>query len=691
MKTRLILDINKTQYAQLNSLVTGRVGDKASNTVDVYVVDGFIPYNLTGSDVYFECAKPDNTSVRDKNGITMIDAAKGHFEYTFPAQTFASVGKSKQAYFTVEKNSTVKATTQDFIIVSLPDALTNRIPSQTYISQLEELIWQLEQIELDLLNSAAYNEAHDAKTFAEQAKSISESVQEQLNQIVINGSIDPETKQARVDKDGIAYPLLKNRMDAEQQKMIDIDKFLRQLVVNVKMFGAKGDGITDDSAAIKSAIDFIKNNNVSSRPGGILFFPAGVYLISDSIKITDNISVHGAGGRSTVLKKKPGTLGRVLEFQASSRSWSFNVSFKDFIIEGTGLNPSGKPNTPMWQNPNVINSMGNNPNQDLTNDGFVINPYWGLDGIELDNVTIIRCGGYGMRIEPNAANIPTEVMVMQQSKFANLSIEYCNNGLYHEGFFGNIHFDSCTFETCFGKAFETGESVNGHSGQDVTFTNCAFQFSKIGIALLKKINNFNFVGCHLEENENTSVLVDCVGTNLGFYGSNFATTDIAIDFVNFNGACSIDNYTYSPTKEATVAQPVFRLSSTITGLVFIGLTQHYQKPSLVGPFVDPNKRIRGFSDVSTPTFKIDYININRGISSTETRSRNLAGRASTTNGSSTLVITFPLQELDNQYKVFLTPSWNTSLWVSNKKNTDFTVNFSTPPTLGQTIEWFIVR
>ncbi|QEL88545.1 BppU family phage baseplate upper protein [Bacillus mycoides] len=214
MKTRLILDINKTQYAQLNSLVTGRIGDKASNTVDVYVVDGFVPYNLTGSDVYFECAKPDNTSVRDKNGITMIDAAKGHFEYTFPTQTFASVGKSKQAYFTVEKNSTVKATTQDFIIVSLPDALTNRIPSKTYISQLEELIWQLGQIELDLLNSAAYREAHDAKTFAEQANELSISIQKQLNEIVINGDSSVEAAQARVEKNGTVHETLKAHTDA---------------------------------------------------------------------------------------------------------------------------------------------------------------------------------------------------------------------------------------------------------------------------------------------------------------------------------------------------------------------------------------------------------------------------------------------------------------------------------------------
>lgn len=222
MKTRLILDINKTQYAQLNSLVTGRVGDKASNTVDVYVVDGFIPYNLTGSDVYFECAKPDNTSVRDKNGITMIDAAKGHFEYTFPTQTFASVGKSKQAYFTVEKNSTVKATTQDFVIVSLADSLTNRIPSETYISQLDQLIRDLEEMQLDLLNSAAYREAHDAKSSAEQAKSISENVQQQLNTIVINGDSSVEAAQARVEKNGTVHETLKDHTDAIHDKITDV-------------------------------------------------------------------------------------------------------------------------------------------------------------------------------------------------------------------------------------------------------------------------------------------------------------------------------------------------------------------------------------------------------------------------------------------------------------------------------------
>ncbi len=322
MKTRLILDINKTQYAQLNSLVTGRVGDKDINTVDVYVVDGFIPYNLTGSDVYFECAKPDNTSVRDKNGITMIDAAKGHFEYTFPAQTFASVGKSKQAYFTVEKNSTVKATTQDFIIVSLPDALTNRIPSKTYISQLDQLIRDLEAIQLDVLNSVAYQEAHDAKTFAEQAKSISESVQEQLNQIVINGDSSVEAAQARVDENGESFNTLKERIDKGFINNTSQIEILSNIAYNVRTYGAKLDGVTDDTISIQNTI-----NELSKIGGGKVLIPftnEGCAIKSGEIVIPSNIIVEGQNTK--IIINSVNTVRNV--FKTDKTKVNKNINFK---------------------------------------------------------------------------------------------------------------------------------------------------------------------------------------------------------------------------------------------------------------------------------------------------------------------------------------------------------------------------
>lgn len=46
--------------------------------------------------------------------------------------------------------------------------------------------------------------------------------------------------------------------------------------VNVRAFGAKGDGVTDDTAAFQSAIDSLTNNGV----GGTIIVPDGIYLIN---------------------------------------------------------------------------------------------------------------------------------------------------------------------------------------------------------------------------------------------------------------------------------------------------------------------------------------------------------------------------------------------------------------------------
>ncbi|WP_282800090.1 glycosyl hydrolase family 28-related protein [Bombella apis] len=54
-------------------------------------------------------------------------------------------------------------------------------------------------------------------------------------------------------------------------------------VVSVRDFGAKGDGKTDDTAAINAAIAYAKSTSYS---GGKIFFPDGIYLISSTINLT---------------------------------------------------------------------------------------------------------------------------------------------------------------------------------------------------------------------------------------------------------------------------------------------------------------------------------------------------------------------------------------------------------------------
>lgn len=72
--------------------------------------------------------------------------------------------------------------------------------------------------------------------------------------------------------------------------------------VDVKAFGAVGDGETDDTEAIQSAIDSIE------AIGGIVLFPKGTYLVSDSIVLPSSITLLGVSTKHTaysILKADP--------------------------------------------------------------------------------------------------------------------------------------------------------------------------------------------------------------------------------------------------------------------------------------------------------------------------------------------------------------------------------------------------
>lgn len=73
-------------------------------------------------------------------------------------------------------------------------------------------------------------------------------------------------------------------------------------VANVKNYGAKGDGVADDTNAIQTAI-----NAVSTRGGGMVYIPAGTYYISDTIIIPSNVNIYGAGIDATIITQKSKT------------------------------------------------------------------------------------------------------------------------------------------------------------------------------------------------------------------------------------------------------------------------------------------------------------------------------------------------------------------------------------------------
>jgi len=67
------------------------------------------------------------------------------------------------------------------------------------------------------------------------------------------------------------------------------DLITKQPITDVRAFGAKGDGATDDTAAIQAALNFAEGVH------GVVFFPHGTYKITSPLKISPNVHLEGLG------------------------------------------------------------------------------------------------------------------------------------------------------------------------------------------------------------------------------------------------------------------------------------------------------------------------------------------------------------------------------------------------------------
>ena len=92
-------------------------------------------------------------------------------------------------------------------------------------------------------------------------------------------------------------------------------------LINALDFGAVGDGVTDDTAAIQLAIN-----------AGPVFIPAGTYKVSSTITLPSNSKVHGAGINKTIID----FTGVGISLFATSVNTIF-IHLTDMSLEGNGL------------------------------------------------------------------------------------------------------------------------------------------------------------------------------------------------------------------------------------------------------------------------------------------------------------------------------------------------------------------
>lgn len=112
-----------------------------------------------------------------------------------------------------------------------------------------------------------------------------------------------------------------------------INEKFNEIMVNIKDFGAKCDGITDDTAAIQAAIDFLSTSEYASQ--GIVYMPMGTIIINGNntpVRLRRNIKLMGAGMGRTIIKPQLGnTASRMFE----DRDALINVEICDFTIDFT--------------------------------------------------------------------------------------------------------------------------------------------------------------------------------------------------------------------------------------------------------------------------------------------------------------------------------------------------------------------
>jgi hypothetical protein len=212
----------------------------------------------------------------------------------------------------------------------------------------------------------------------------------------------------------------------------------------VKDFGAVGDGVTDDTAAINRALYQIYCREVNPQIRRGLFFPAGVYLVSDTILIPPFATLYGEGADNSIIQ--------LTDLQADSTLIPYVARTAD-SLQQTGFNISNNGATvPQYV---TIANMGFQ-NLNTSSDIFLIED---INNCSLTGVTFTG--------PLTTADLNTDADDTAGIRFASTSSLVCNT----------VTIDRCVFSgTTYGIATE--QQTNG-----VSVSNSKFDTLFKGIAL----------------------------------------------------------------------------------------------------------------------------------------------------------------------------------------------------------------
>lgn len=297
--------------------------------------------------------------------------------------------------------------------------------------------------------------------------------------------------------------------------------------INVRDRGAKGDGTTDDTAAVQAAISGLPTQ------GGTVYFPPGKYLVSATLTNTGgtvgsaDIILRGAGGRnsgnfgfagaSRIIFTGTGT-GAVIDLRSTS-----GVQIHDLCIEHTSTSFTGRM-------VDLRNTATSDTAYPLVANCYIAGPTGSATaiGIDLDKatrVTIRECAIYAMATCISGKGSASTYS--NQVKISDVGFNKSNVAIHNPGQAWLVQ--SCTFEGSGSAVAGAMDHDSGVTCEGLTVMSCwsgdvtsgtQFVVAGTGISIIG-----NWIGC----TNGTGITTDGIVTGLTIFGNIFQSCSTGIN------------------------------------------------------------------------------------------------------------------------------------------------------------------
>lgn len=250
--------------------------------------------------------------------------------------------------------------------------------------------------------------------------------------------------------------------------------------VNVLAFGAVGDGVTDDTAAIQAALDSCKDS------GGTIVFPAGVYKLTKSVYFYSNQRLIFEGG-ATLLQGA--SINNLLMNYSTADKGAYdateNVEIDGAIFDGGSYTKN-----------NTLMGICHSKNIKIRNCAFQ-NGYGTWHDLEVNSskdVLVEGCSFEGLRRTGDGA------CLIQVDSFNNTATWPWGNGLVDNTVsymveIKNCHFFDCTIAPAIGNHSQA--VVNCIRVHECIFEGLTSNRGAINFGAAKNVDVYNntFAGC----------------------------------------------------------------------------------------------------------------------------------------------------------------------------------------------------